>query len=131
MKNETFLEEIKNRIETLQQEKFRIDRELSVAQEYLKVLHGEDSVKSIDSYENIGSSTLDRMRKAQKARQMRERIWRISSIKDFLRDKEGVPLEEIAKYMKLSENTLKRYLRSDADFTEVGLGIWRYDEIPF
>lgn len=126
-----FIQEIKNRIETLQQEKLRIDRELSVAQEYLKVLQGDVSVQSIDSDENIVSNALDRMRRAQKARQVRERIWRISSIKDFLRDKDGVPLAEIAEYMKLSEQTLKRYLRSDADFTEVGLGIWRYDEIPF
>lgn len=131
MKNEKFLEEIKNRIETLKQEKLRIDKELSVAQEYLNVLQGEFSVENVSSDENIEARALERMRRAQKARQVRERIWRISSIKDFLRNKDGVPLAEIAEYMKLSEQTLKRYLRSDADFTEVGLGIWRYDEIPF
>lgn len=129
--NKNFIQEIKNRIEILKQEKLRIDKELNVAQEYLKILQGEDSDKRINSDEDMGSSALDRMRKAQKARQERERIWRIGSIKDFLRDKDGVPLAEIADYMKLSEHTLKRYLRSDADFTEVGLGIWRYDEIPF
>lgn len=133
MSKPEIINQIKEQINCLEQEKQKIEVELEAAKNYLSVLQGNYS-ESINQNGPKGNQTLEareRMRKAQQERQERERKIRLQTIKDFLSKRNTATTQEIANYLNLKENATKRYLRGCNNFEEVRINVWKYEEIPF
>lgn len=133
MDNAQMIQQVRLHIENLTQEKTRIEQEITAAQNYLNVLQGNISnIKSGETRKgNQTDEARERMKKAQQARQERERKLRINTIKDFLSKRKTATTQEIANLLNLKENATKRYLRSCSNFEEVQINVWQYDELPF
>ncbi len=133
MDNAQMIQQVRLHIENLTQEKTRIEQEITAAQNYLNVLQG--NISNIQSGEtrkgNQTDEARERMKKAQQARQERERKLRINTIKDFLSKRKTATTQEIANLLNLKENATKRYLRSCSNFEEVQINVWQYDRLPF
>ena len=133
MDNAQMIQQVRLHIENLTQEKTRIEQEITAAQNYLNVLQG--NISNIQSGEtrkgNQTDEARERMKKAQQARQERERKLRINTIKDFLSKRKTATTQEIANLLNLKENATKRYIRSCSNFEEVQINVWQYDRLPF
>ena len=133
MANSEIIKQITQQINYLEQEKQKIEIELEAAKNYLNVMQCNYS-GSFNNKELKGNQSLEareKMRKAQKERQERERKLRIQAIKNFLTDKDTATTQEIANHLNLKENATKRCLRSCTDLQEIRINVWQYNEIPF
>ena len=135
MENQDFIREMQQRVDKLKIERDRIEQELKVAEDYLRLLLCKNKKHSIsDKTVSHSQESIDKMKKAQKERQERERRFRKNEIIDFLNEKEQATTEEIANHLKLGVATTLRSLRSYDVFTEIRKGVWKYYDdtfIPF